>query len=635
MKHDDLDMKLQEVEDFFDKDIHFQVPHYQRNYAWEADHVDLLLDDLESAMAGYPSDVYLLGQVLLCPNPYRVTGLDEDVHSFELIDGQQRTTTVYLLFVLLLQSLDSDWVAQQVEGDKQKIYYWNSLKSLPNNSDPNRAIPRLRLASGDTKFWDALLAGEEFPEASTPTEENLLNARMTILEFLEKLSTNEEKFAFLRFLMKQVSFIRLILPTAQHALRMFMKINNRGMRLDPSDIIKSYIFQEARPEDYEDISKRWSEAQEILFNKARLSRIASMQFLMKALIGVKTGKSVRGDDLFDAWLDFLKKHGDGNPQNNVQILADGLPVWADRLARISRRETPVSHKTTDLLRGSHEIKAVQHFEVLMAGAALEDPSYDYLCRIVEDRIMLSSWAKEKNGLLEQVIHPWAYKTSQLDSTASHQELAKAAGQAIELSEVEELFEAALPKLRRGFTYQTQSHHPRIRYFLARVNQEVQKAFNVAVPSVDELMKTTKSDEVGFDLDHIFPRSAHRLGEWKASDAIDALQGKQDRSARVINSIGNLVLFHAADNKFNNDALPWDESKINSFASSELYINKLLTEPGRQEIVKHAPNVTKLKNLAWPEGLSLETWSEDSTVALMDFYWGVLEEGIRRNFGLLG
>jgi len=507
------------------------------------------------------------------------------------------------------------------------------LKSLPNNHDSNHAIARLRLASGDSTFWDALLAGESIPEAKTPTEENLGKARLAIQDFIEEFESDEERYAFLRFLMKQVSFIRLVLPTAQHALRMFMKINNRGMRLDPSDIIKSYIFQEARPEDYEDLSRRWAEAQDLLFNKARLSRIASMQFLMKALIGVKTGKSVRGDDLFDEWLDFLKNSGDGTPQNNVQILADSLPTWADRLVRISKRETPVSHKTTDLLRGSYEIKAVQHFEVLMAGSGLDEAGYDDLCRIVEDRIMLSSWAKEKNGLLEQVIHPWAYKTHHLDPSASKAEILQAAGKAIGKAEIEELFEAALPKLRRGFTYETQSHHPRIRYFLARVNQEVQKKFSVAVPSVDDLMKTTKADGVGFDLDHVFPRASHRLPDWKVSDEVNQLQGEQDRSARVINSIGNLVLLHSADNKFNNDALPWDENKVNSFSNSELYINKLLTEPGRKEISKHAPNIAKIKDLGWPDGLSLETWTEDSTALLMDFYWGVLERSIRNNLGL--
>ena len=633
MKHDDLDMKLQEVEEFFDKDVHFQVPHYQRNYSWEDDHVKLLLEDLENAMTGFPDDVYLLGQVLVCPNDKKLAGLDSDVASFELIDGQQRATTVYLLFVLLLHSLDSEWVAQQVQGDQQKIAYWNSLKSLPNNADPTSAISRLRLASGDSTFWDALLAGEGFPEPKTPTEENLAKARLVIQDFIEEFKSEDEKFGFLRFLMKQVSFIRLVLPTAQHALRMFMKINNRGMRLDPSDIIKSYIFQEARPDDYEDLSRRWSEAQDLLFNKARLSRIASMQFLMKVLIGVKTGKSVRGDDLFDEWLDFLKKDGDGKPQSNVQILADSLPTWADRLVRVSRRETPVSHKTTDLLRGSYEIKAVQQFEVLIAGSQLEEAGYDELCRIVEDRIMLSSWAKEKNGLLEQVIHPWAYKTHHLDPAADKSEILKAAGKAVAKGEIEELFEAALPKLRRGFTYETQSHHPRIRYFLARANQEVQRVFSVAVPSVDDLMKTTKADGVGFDLDHVFPRAPHRISDWKVSEKVNLAQGEQDRSTRVINSIGNLVLLHSADNKFNNDALPWDENKLNSFSNSELYINKLLTESGRKEISKHAPNLAKMKKLEWPDGLSLESWSEDSTVALMDFYWGVMERSIRKNLGI--
>jgi len=118
MKHDDLDMELQEVEEFFDKDVHFQVPHYQRNYSWEEDHVKLLLDDLAGAMSGFPDDVYLLGQVLLSPNEKKLDGLDSDVSSFELIDGQQRATTVYLLFVLLLHSLNPEISRKSTTGTR-------------------------------------------------------------------------------------------------------------------------------------------------------------------------------------------------------------------------------------------------------------------------------------------------------------------------------------------------------------------------------------------------------------------------------------------------------------------------------------------------------------------------------------
>lgn len=633
MKLDDLDMDLQVMSKFFGSDYHYGVPHYQRNYAWQTDQVQQLLLDLENALDTYPGDVYLLGQVLLCPSSDREVGLDNDVYSFDLVDGQQRTTTMYLLFLLLRDSLEPDWVAKQNPGDQQKLSAWHSLRSLPNNHNHDVAIPRVRLASKDSRYWEHLLTQSPFPEAMTPTESNLQDARLAIEDFIESLRTNESRFNFLRFVMNQVAVITLVLPSSQHALRMFMKINNRGMKLDPSDIIKSYIFQTAHPEDYESLSSRWNEAQENLFTKARLSRIASMQFLMKALIGVKTGKSVRGDDLFDEWLEYLKTDGAKTSSAKVSQLAESLPLWADRLSQLSHRKIPTTRAETDLLRGTHEIKAVQHFEVLLGGAHLRQESFENLCRIVEDRMMLSSWSKEKNSLVETFIHPWAHATSALDAKASLESLLEAAEKAVRPTALEELFEIARAKIRRGMTYKVQSHHPRIRYFLARVNQEVQKRFSVNVPSIDELMKTRKTDEVGFDLDHIFPKARERREDWIQSTEIDKQLGASDRADDAINGIGNLTLLHSRDNNFNAASLPWDEAKIQSFTSSELVINRLLTPSGFKEVIKHGPHRKALHELGWPDGLSLAEWTEDSAEGLFNFYWNVLETAMRRNFGI--
>jgi len=76
------------------------VPRWQRDYAWDPDeHVKKLLDDLNDFWGLSQTDsgrYYLLGQVIVVIN---------DDEEYEIVDGQQRLTTVFLLLVALLNAM--------------------------------------------------------------------------------------------------------------------------------------------------------------------------------------------------------------------------------------------------------------------------------------------------------------------------------------------------------------------------------------------------------------------------------------------------------------------------------------------------------------------------------------------------
>lgn len=76
--------------DIFSKD-NYQVPIYQRNYAWEEVHIEQLLDDIQSIRENKDEE-YFLGNLI-------VNQIDNDL--YEVIDGQQRLTTLYLLSIYL------------------------------------------------------------------------------------------------------------------------------------------------------------------------------------------------------------------------------------------------------------------------------------------------------------------------------------------------------------------------------------------------------------------------------------------------------------------------------------------------------------------------------------------------------
>jgi Uncharacterized conserved protein len=88
------------IQDLFTRDnsVH-RVPRYQRDYAWKAnDEVTDLFTDFVEAFAEHPDDNYFLGQIIVCPSETALPEVGKN-KVFDLIDGQQRMTTLYLYFL--------------------------------------------------------------------------------------------------------------------------------------------------------------------------------------------------------------------------------------------------------------------------------------------------------------------------------------------------------------------------------------------------------------------------------------------------------------------------------------------------------------------------------------------------------
>ena len=78
----DKNLKMIPVSRIF-SNVHYEVPIYQRNYAWETDQIEQLIEDINSS-----KDDYFLGNLIVNQKENNV---------YEVIDGQQRLTTLYLL----------------------------------------------------------------------------------------------------------------------------------------------------------------------------------------------------------------------------------------------------------------------------------------------------------------------------------------------------------------------------------------------------------------------------------------------------------------------------------------------------------------------------------------------------------
>ena len=367
MAESGLDYKTLRVSDLFSQYNYYQVPKYQRDYAWTNEEIDELMEDLLEAWREYGKDAYLLGQIIVCPAQDELKSIDTTIEQWDLIDGQQRCTTLLLLLLVaskLIKHSDED--SKSLADDRKDGNRWG-LITISDEKDSDKLHPRIRTASDGGEFISKLLSDMQVTEFKSATQENMANAveritfRLLTIKSSEETSQIQQIRNFLEFVQSKVYVVRLALESNTHALRIFQKVNNRGLQLDDADLIKSFLFESVTYSDYHLLSEYWTTASNTLHN-ARLKRLKSMEFLLKSLVGIRTGKSISTSKIYETWSELLQN------SDEVKTFAEKLPQSATYVDRIGKGLLPSSGSATDLGDGMHRFKSIQQIEVLLAGS---------------------------------------------------------------------------------------------------------------------------------------------------------------------------------------------------------------------------------------------------------------------------
>lgn len=206
------------------KGITFQIPDYQRTFAWEKDNVEILLKDLQT------NKEYFLGLFL--------TEAGETAGEYALIDGQQRFTTLYMLFYVL-NALHPDklYFTASEDGDSKKI----PLKDFLLYKD----IFRLSLQHGQNRdFFQEMLNtpfNREMPHNVQYFSQKKLKKAYDLL--YDKLKGLSEQQACQ--MLQTVSDSSVLLHSASDsgcAMQIFELLNDRGKQLTQLEALKSFIM---------------------------------------------------------------------------------------------------------------------------------------------------------------------------------------------------------------------------------------------------------------------------------------------------------------------------------------------------------------------------------------------------------
>src|SRR5262245_58668609 len=154
------------------RECFYVVPDYQREYVWTDKEVQQLLEDIDDQIDAGPEKEYFVGMILVSPGSQK--------NHFEIIDGQQRLTTFYLLLCALRHRFKGTHQHQAINGLISANYatkdgeIQTSLKLEPRYENADELMQRL--VAQDDEPGNVRLVVQQSGIAQFGSLENLLNA---------------------------------------------------------------------------------------------------------------------------------------------------------------------------------------------------------------------------------------------------------------------------------------------------------------------------------------------------------------------------------------------------------------------------------------------------------------------------
>lgn len=397
-------------------DSFYVVPDYQRDYVWQESHVLTLLEDIKSNIDFDPEDVesdpYFIGSIVVFSTPQKDGG------KYLLIDGQQRMTTIFLLFCAIkarLKELNEDIpttlfsdlrsVELDLDGKESSTYriYLNHAK--------NQKL--LEMA------YRGELANASLP-APTNSEKNVISAFNNISEYLkdEYTTQGDELRKFAARIRLRVGLVRIKTDDLQKAMIVFETLNDRGVGLDAFDLLKNLLYSKIQGDlETQRLNEIWQEIKGNLDRKA----IKPMRFLRYFIASIDddpSGKTLTEKGAFN-WFQEKSNRSKFKIDDNAIGFAKKIrkasgyykDILFNNLDHHGRRSP--SLESLNLLGGP---STRQHMGLLLTAIRKDCSSeqFDAIAACIESALFYSFCTKLRSQTLEAFIANWMVELRNID-----------------------------------------------------------------------------------------------------------------------------------------------------------------------------------------------------------------------------
>ncbi len=285
------------------KQFQLKVPPNQRDYSWTDLEVTTLFQDLAKAIADNEIE-YFLGTISTIP----------DLGFLEVVDGQQRLATITILLAEIGRYL----------ADKDPVISGDLKNFLVYVDRPQRAtFPKLRLNLVDNDFFRTMLSDDSVNSPPIPMRKShklICDAFDNAHKYVRKIVAGYDTKAHGDILNKWIDFIEfgatvilLQVPTGANLYKMFETLNDRGLKTSQADLVKNYLFSQAK-DRLNEMQDSWSSMRGALESlQEEENEDITVTFLRHALIVVQG--FLRKDKVYEV----VQQNGKGS-QASIALL---------------------------------------------------------------------------------------------------------------------------------------------------------------------------------------------------------------------------------------------------------------------------------------------------------------------------
>ena len=343
---------MKDIKGILDNKNQFVIPDFQRSFVWTAENVNTLFTDFEEDTNSYTDNLdtlpgYLLGNIVLISNENNPT-------RFDVIDGQQRLTTLTLIFCAL-NNLFMD-IAEEtrrnlgVNADMWigHIYSFKEYFRILDNNLQFVDYKILHTQNLDFKetYKSIIKQGALVSEEDNTSANNLEAVYESILQHLKSIYDGEPQklLYFLQYLTTKVKLIETTAPSIERAFQLFEILNNRGQSLEPLDLLKNHLLKNLTSSpgitqnQIKDFSDSWSQFLKNLKNTGKSRAIETSTFIKHFVIGTEA-INIKKKDIFKYFKDndlvandILQLSSDINSISKVYVSINRDPLSNDFLS---------------------------------------------------------------------------------------------------------------------------------------------------------------------------------------------------------------------------------------------------------------------------------------------------------------
>lgn len=541
--------------------LRYEIPKFQRDYTWEAEQWDDLWQDIRALITN--EDEHYMGYLVLQTSNNK---------EFQIIDGQQRLTTMSLLILATLKCL-RELVDAGIDPENNLKRKDSLLNSYIGYVDPVTLISNNKLKlnrNSDDYYKQHLVLLKELPLRNTNTSEK--HMRECFIWYYDRIKkefkTGESLAAFIDNIVDKLFFTVIEVTDQLNAFKVFETLNARGVQLSSSDLLKNYLFSVVDE------------------TKPHLSEIEELENIWSKIVG-KLGEQKFEDYLRYYWNSANKSVGKKNlfktikgsikSKDQVFELIRNLNDTADIYLAIQNPEDEYWKDKPEIRKTLKELKLFQIRQTnSLFLSALRNLDIDdfkklaKLCSVISFRYNII-------GGLNPNAQEDVYNTAAL-KIASTKNFAHSDFQTIYVSDLNFENDFSTKEFKN-----TSRNHKIVKYILSKI--ELYQFRNEIDPESDL-----------FTIEHILPENADDTwGEFTFEEI-----------NRSVYRIGNLTLLEKKLNR-EADQKPYAE-KINLFNQSNSELTKSISDhfntwsedklaARQRELAKHAKAIWKIQELS--------------------------------------